>query len=101
MKGPGYTAVTAGVVAYVVKYIPVEVKITHPKKCYAELQVSKNNATLYLTPCTHILTAHGAQVSCNKITPSLYLVDEGWIKLIPEPVITRKPWTLKPNDPKT
>ena len=101
MKGPGYMAVTAGEVAYVVKCIPVEVKITHPKECYAELQVSKNNATLYLTPRTHILKAHGTQVSCNRITPSLYLVDEGWIKLTPEPVITMKPWTLKPNDPKT
>ena len=58
MKGPGYMAVVAGEVVHIVKCVPAEIKMDHGKSCYAELQITRNNKTYFLTPRTHILKTH-------------------------------------------
>lgn len=96
MKGPGYMALTAGEVVHIVKCVPVDVVIEHGKICYEELQVSRNNQSYYLTPRTHILKSQGTQVDCNRVLPSFYKVDEGWVKILPEPTETSAPTMIKP-----
>lgn len=96
MKGPGYMAVVAGEVVHIVKCIPVEVKIEHAETCYAELQVTRNNKTYYLTPRTHILKGRGTQIPCNALLPSYYLLGESWYKILPRPTETLAPITIQP-----
>ena len=74
MKGPGYMAVVGGEVVHIIKCVPVEVTVQHGKNCYAELQVSRNNVTYFLTPRTHILKLKGTQVACSALIPAYYRV---------------------------
>jgi hypothetical protein len=95
MKEPGYMAVAAGEVVYIIKCIPVEVKIEHGENCYAELQVSRNNSTFYLTPRTHILKTKGTKILCNALLPSFYFIGDEWYKILPRPIETKPPSVLK------
>ena len=61
MKGPGYMAVVAGEVVHIVKCVPVEIKMKHGDTCFAELQVTRNNQTFFLTPRTHVLKTRGTE----------------------------------------
>ena len=96
MKGPGYMAVIAGEVVHIVKCVPVEVKIEHGESCYAELQVTRNNKTFYLTPRTHILKSKGTEIPCNKVLPSTYYIGEKWYNILPFPTSAVQPTVIKP-----
>lgn len=80
MKGPGYMAAIAGEVVHIVKCLPVEVTIEHGDYCYAELQVSRNNATYFMSPRTHVLKKWGTQITCNALIPAYYLVGNDCLK---------------------
>ncbi|KAL7289462.1 hypothetical protein TKK_0016653 [Trichogramma kaykai] len=97
MKGPGYKSLIAGEIVHIMRCIPVEVRFVHSDECYAELKVSRNNQTMFLLPKTHILVNHGTQTICNKILPPYFLIDDQWFKIVPGPVLTVPPLTLKPN----
>ncbi|XP_070518973.1 uncharacterized protein [Cardiocondyla obscurior] len=96
MKGPGYMAVISGEVVHIIKCTPVDVKIQHIKECYSELPVLKNNETYFLSPRTHILTRTGTQISCNRVIPPMYFLNDGWYRMIPTPERTLPPTTIKP-----
>ncbi|KAL7289543.1 hypothetical protein TKK_0016517 [Trichogramma kaykai] len=97
MKGPGFMSLIAGEIVHIMRCIPVEVRFVHSNECYAELKVSRNDQTMFLLPKTHILVNHGTQTICNKILPPYFLIDDQWFKMVPGPVLTVPPVTLKPN----
>ena len=96
MKGPGYMAVVAGEVVHIIKCVPVSVKMEHGKTCYAELQVTRNNKTFFLTPRTRILKSKGTEVPCNRLLPSYYYVGKQWYKILPLPTEAEAPLVVKP-----
>jgi hypothetical protein len=96
MKGPGYMAVVAGEVVHIIKCIPVEVRIRRTQECYHQLPVVKANQSYYLSPRTHILLKTGTQLDCNSFVPPMYLLGDGWYKLLPGPVETIPPIIMKP-----
>ena len=96
MKGPGYMAVVAGEVVHIVKCVPVEMKMEHGESCYAELQVTRNNKTYFLTARTHILKTHGTQIPCNRLLPSQYYVGNKRYKILSLPTTAEKPTNIKP-----
>ena len=96
MKGLGYMAVVAGEVVHIVKCVPVEIKMKHRDNCFAELQVTRNNQTFFLTPRTHVLKTKGTEIPCNRILPSLYYVENHWYKILPLPTTAEKPTIVKP-----
>ena len=101
MKGPGYMAVAAGEVVHIVKCVPVEVKVEHGEECFAELQVTRQNRTYYMTPRTHILKDHGISVSCNALLPAYYSLGTEWYKILPRPTETKAPVEISPKSKAT
>lgn len=97
LKGPGSLAVVAGEVIHLVKCIPTEVLVRHVNECYTELPVSRGNESFFVTPKTHILVKMGTQIFCNPLTPSMYLLDDTWFKLLPRAVESVPPTIMKPN----
>ena len=95
MQGPGYMALLAGEVIHIVKCVPVEVKLALTQECYDQLPVIRNNITYFLTPRTHILLRQGTQVTCNALTPAMYLLGDSWYRFAPRPVETLPPIILK------
>lgn len=98
MKKPGYLARLAGEVVHILKCTPKEVKILHTEKCFSFMPVWNNNETWFLTPKTHILTRESPEIPCNQIIPTMFRVDNEWIKFTPTPTITTKPNTLHPQN---
>ena len=96
MKGPGYMGVSAGEVVHIVKCVPVEVKVHHGSHCYAELEVTRNNSTFFLTPRTHILKKIGTRVLCNSLLPSYYYIGNSWYKILPSPTEAMPPTVIHP-----
>lgn len=96
MKGPGYMATIAGEVVYIIKCTPVEVKIRHINECYHQLPVLKGNETYFMAPRTHILLKTGIQTTCNKIIPSMYLLNDAWYRISPTPELGIPPTKIKP-----
>jgi len=96
MKGPGYMAVVSGEVVHIIKCTPVEVKVQHLEECYTELPVQKSNTTLFLSPRTHLLTKTGTQISCNRVIPTMFFLNDGWYRMLPTPERTLPPTIIKP-----
>ena len=96
MKGPGYMPAIAGEVLHIVKCIPVKVKCRKTGECYLQLPIIRGNQSFFLSPRTHILTKSGIQTNCNSFLPSMYLFDESWYKLLPNPVQSIAPAIVKP-----
>jgi len=96
MKGPGYMAVISGEVVHIIKCTLVDVKIQHVKECYLELPVQKGNETYFLSPRTHILIKTGTQISCNRITPPMFFLNDGWYRMTPTPEHFLPPTIMKP-----
>lgn len=68
-------AVIFGEVVHIIKCTSVEVKIRHEKECYQQLPELKGNETYFLIPRTHILFKTGIQITCNRIIPPMYLLN--------------------------
>ncbi|KYN19400.1 hypothetical protein ALC57_08270 [Trachymyrmex cornetzi] len=96
MKGPGYMAVISGEVVHIIKCTPVDVKIQHVKECYSELPVQKGNETYFLSPRTHILIKTGTQISCNRVIPPMFFLNDGWYRMTPTPEHSLPPTIMKP-----
>ena len=96
MKGPGYMAVVAGEVVYIIKCVPVEIKMEHGESCYAELQVTRNNKTLFPTPRAHILKTQGTQIPSNRMLPFQYYVGNKWYIILTLLTTADKPTIIKP-----
>ena len=96
MKAPGYTAITAGEVIYIVKCVPVTCRVRQTEECYNELPVSHTNTSYFLLPRSRVLTKGGTIRDCNELLPSMYRIDETWFKLMPRPVEALAPPTIQP-----
>lgn len=91
MKGPGYMAVTAGEAIHIIKCIPVDVIVRKTNECYTELPVTVRNTSLFITPKSRILTKFGTERECSYELPTLYLIEDTWVQLTPEPHIRQSP----------
>jgi len=96
MKGPGYMATLSGEVVHITKCTPVEVKIQHTQECYQQLPVLKGNETYFLAPRTHILFRTGTQVTCSRILPTMYFLNDGWYRITPNVEYSKTPEMMAP-----
>ena len=81
---------------HIIKCVPVEVMVQHGNHCYAELEVTRNILTFFLTPRTHVLKQKGTRMSCNSLLPSYYFIGESWYKILPSPTEAIPPTILRP-----
>lgn len=95
MKGPGFTAIIAGEVLHIVKCTPVDVVVRQSKNCYNQLPVSWNNEPYFLAPKTRVLMKQGAKITCNKLVPPMFLIDNVWYRISPRMVETAAPIQLQ------
>lgn len=98
MKKPGYMSVKAGEVIYIIKCLPVNLRLRRTEDCYEELPVFRGNDSYFLTPRTRILKRIEIQVTCNPILPVMYEVDGVWYKFLPISTEAKAPNQIKPND---
>lgn len=96
MKTPGYTAVTAGKVIYVIKCIPVICKVRPTDACYNELPVTYNNHSYFLASRSRILSRKGSHRDCNELLPVMYQLDDAWYLIMPKPVEFIPPHIIQP-----
>lgn len=96
MRGPGYMSTLSGEVVHITKCTPVEVKLQHSKECYQQLPVLKGNETYFLAPRTHILFRTGTQVTCSRVLPIMYFLNDGWYSITPNVEYSKTPETMKP-----
>lgn len=88
---PGYTAITLGEVVFLIKCIPIEVKVRPTSVCYNELPVTANNQSLFMTPRNHLLQPHGTVVDCNTMLQPAFYLNDRWYALHPALVTMEKP----------
>lgn len=96
MKSPGYTAVTAGEVIYIIKCVPIQCRVRKTESCYNELPVTYKNSSYYLLPRSRILSKTGTVRDCNELLPSLFKVDNTWYRAMTSLVETLPPPTIQP-----
>lgn len=97
MGMPGYTALPAGEVMYLVKCQAVSVKRKFSENCYQEFPVEYMNSTWYMAPRTHILLVRGNEVPCSEIVPINYNIDNKWYSFSPKAHETVEPTSIVPN----
>lgn len=98
-EGPGYTALKAGEIIYLLKCKPVEVEISSKKNaiCYDELPVIYNNKSYFMAPKTRTLQKFGTELDCNHFLPPAFLLDGEWYTTSQNIREIKKPQTLKPS----
>lgn len=77
-EGPGYTALRAGEIIYLLKCKPVDVEIARHTSCFNELPIKYNNKT-------HTLQTYGTEMDCNELLPPAFLLDGEWFGFAPTP----------------
>ncbi|EZA48616.1 hypothetical protein X777_13628 [Ooceraea biroi] len=96
MKTPGYTAVTAGEVMYIIKCVPVECRIRPTERCYNELPVAHANSSYFLSPRSRILLKVGTTRDCNDLLSTMFRMHDSWYRMMPRPVEALPPPTIEP-----
>lgn len=96
MKAPGYAAVAAGEVIYIIKCIPVVCRVRSTETCYNELPVTHGNVSYFISPRSRILHKTGTARECNEMLPPMYQVQGTWFKMMPRPVESIPPPTIQP-----
>lgn len=97
MGKPGYTALPAGEVMYLVKCQAVSVKRRFVEKCYQEFPVEYKNSTWFMAPRTHILMMRGNEIPCSEIVPVNYNIDNKWYSFSPKIHETVEPTSIVPK----
>lgn len=93
-NSPEFTGIVLGEVVFIIKCIPVIVKVRPTTVCYNELPVTANNQSLFMTPRNHLLQPHGTVVDCNTMFQPAYFLDDRWYALHPTLVTMEKPEML-------
>jgi len=96
-EGPGYTALRAGEIIYLLKCKPVDVEIARHTSCFNELPIKYNNKTHFMAPKTHTLQTYGTEMDCNELLPPAFLLDGEWFGFAPTPREIKVPQTLRPS----
>lgn len=81
MKSPGYTAVIAGEIIYIIQCKPAYVTLIPSLRCYQEIPVTKNNLTMFMSSVTHILQRHGTQIECTPLLPAKFRFGTQWYQI--------------------
>lgn len=97
MGKPGYTALPAGEVMYLVKCQAVSVNRKFLDECYQEFPVEYKNSTWFMSPRTHLLTKNGNQIPCSEIVPVNYNVEGKWYSFSPKIHETLTPTSVVPK----
>lgn len=97
MRKPGFTALPAGEVMYLVKCQAVPVIRSHLKECFTEFPVVYNNQTWFMTPRTHILQRKGNEIPCSEILPVHYQIDGLWYSFSPKAQKAVEPDEIRPS----
>lgn len=97
MGKPGYTALPAGEVMYLVKCQAVPVKRRFLDKCYQEFPVEYKNSTWFMSPRTHILVLKGNEIPCSEIVPVNYNIENKWYSFSPKIHETLEPTSVVPK----
>jgi len=74
-EGPGYTAINAREIIYLLKCKAVNVEINTLNTCFNELPIKYQNKTYYMAPKTHTLQSYGTLIDCNTILPPAFLLE--------------------------
>lgn len=97
MNKPGYTAMLAGEVIYLVKCQAVSVTKVRTDNCFLEFPVSYKNETYYMTPKTRLLQKKGTQIACSDIIPVNYQLDGSWYSFSPNAHSISPPESVMPK----
>ena len=96
LNSPGYIAHRSGEAVHIIKCIAVEVKVAGDlNECYDQLPVYWKDELWFLTPVTRIVVRKALQITCNDILPTLYKINQGWIKFNPKAVAVSDPSSLE------
>ncbi|KOC58954.1 hypothetical protein WH47_00966 [Habropoda laboriosa] len=95
-KEEGHMAIPTGEVIHVIKCIPVVCQVRSTDSCYDELPVTYKNSSMFLTPVHRILVKSGTRRECSELLPAMYKIHGAWYKMIPKPIESLPPATLKP-----
>lgn len=96
-EGPGYAALRAGEIIYLLKCKPVDVEIAQHTSCFNELPIKYNNKTHFMAPKTHTLQTYGTEMDCNELLPLAFFLDGEWFDIAPTQREIKIPQTLKPS----
>ncbi|KAL4123097.1 hypothetical protein QTP88_015327 [Uroleucon formosanum] len=96
-EGPGFTAIKAGEIIYLIKCKAVEVEILYKDTCYNELPVTYNNRSCFMAPKTRTLQKYGTEIDCNHLLPSAFYLDGDWFAITSKASEIKRPQTLKPS----
>lgn len=96
-EGPGFPAMKAGEIIYLIKCKAVNVEINTLKTCFDELPVKYQNNTHFMAPKTRTLQKYGTEVDCNSILPPAFLLEGEWFGIAPTIREIKKPLNLKPS----
>jgi len=96
-EGPGFTAIKAGEIIYLIKCKAVEVEIIYKDICYNELPVTYNNESYFMAPKTRTLQKYGTEIDCNHLLPSAFYLYGDWFSITSKINEIKKPQTLKPS----
>lgn len=97
MGEPGFTALPAGEVMYLIKCQAVETERFFSDKCYQEFPVIYQNSTWFMSPRTHILQKSGNEVQCSEVVPVNFFIQGRWYSFNPKIHETTAPTNLVPD----
>ncbi|XP_049294095.1 uncharacterized protein LOC125769418 [Anopheles funestus] len=78
VKRPGYTAVVAAEVLYILECKPVYVTYESKEDCYQEIPVKYNNRSMFIAPVTRMLQLRGTQMDCTPLLPAKFTIGGRW-----------------------
>ncbi|XP_035911127.1 uncharacterized protein LOC118511760 [Anopheles stephensi] len=78
VKRPGYTAVVAAEVLYILECKPVLVTYDKKNDCYQEKPVKYKNCSMFMAPVTRMLQQRGTQIDCSPILPAKFNIGGRW-----------------------